>query len=171
MSDHLSAPRRLVLALLALCALPACGGQPTAEPASSEPLPTSEREPAPEESITPVVDTAPPDVACGDPIAVYEDGARAGDVCDEDLAARGLTILDLSGGFAPHIFKEAPELGEMGHQPYREAYLALADERWDALPPEIERETGLELFGIFPTFRVLRARLDDDENHRWKSVV
>jgi len=90
-------------------------------------------------------------------------------------AADGLVpvVVDLSDDWAPHAFAKAPELGEVGAQPYRETLLALADERpaetEDGEP--IEGERYLELFGIFPTFRVLRERLLDEDAHACHAAV
>lgn len=98
-------------------------------------------------------------------MAVMEAGREVGRVCPGELAERGLTRIDLRDGWAPPIFDEAPELGELGRQPYRATYLALADERFAALPEGVEGERFLELFGIVPTFRVVRARLSDADRH------
>ena len=76
-----------------------------------------------------------------------------------------LTIVNLGDDYAPGIFTPAPELGDLGTPPYRETYVALADERLDALPDDVEPERFLEVFGIFPTFRVLRERLSETERH------
>ncbi len=82
-----------------------------------------------------------------------------------------LTIVDLSDDYAPHIFAPAPEMGELGTPPYRSTYVMLADEQLDALPDDVEPERYLEVFGIFPTFRVLGERLGDEERHACHAAV
>lgn len=80
-------------------------------------------------------------------------------------------MIELDDRWAPAIFDEAPELGAAGAQPYRAIYVALADARDDELPADVEPERDLELFGIEPTFRVLRARLGDEARHRCHDAV
>jgi hypothetical protein len=106
-----------------------------------------------------------------EPVPVYVEGRVTERLCASDAEARGLTVIDLSGTYAPHVFDEAPELGEVGIPPYRATYLALADEDWEALPEDVEPEHYLELFGISPTFRVLAARLGDDERHACHAAI
>ena len=49
-------------------------------------------------------------------------------------------------------------------QSYRDDFIALADERFGTA--EVRRsEQYLELYGIFPTFRVIRERLAEEERH------
>jgi len=98
---------------------------------------------------------------CDRPVPVYENGRENGAVCADDAAAEHLTVVDLSNDWAPWVFD-----GHEG-QPavrYRPNYIRLADERatetGDAINPE---EQNLELYGVFPTFRVLRARSADQE--------
>ncbi len=95
-------------------------------------------------------------------LPLYEDGQRVGDACPRDLAADGLTALDLSDGWTPYIFSES-DLG--GRQPYRPIFTALADEQLRRVPEGYDEEQYLELFGIFPTFRVLLDRLGDEARH------
>ena len=110
-------------------------------------------------------------VTCGDRLPVYEGGSRQGEVCPADAAREGLTIVDLSDSWAPLIFSEDPGLGDAGVQPYRKAYVALADEQFEAIHEIRASEQYLELFGIFPTFRVLRERLDETERHECHDAV
>jgi hypothetical protein len=106
---------------------------------------------------------------CDQPVPVMDGGRVAGEVCPESAAARGLTIVDLSGEWTPLVFREDPAVES--RQPYRRAYLALADERLRELPRHVSREKYLELYGIFPTFRVLAARLEDAERHACHDAV
>jgi hypothetical protein len=104
-------------------------------------------------------------VTCGDRVPVFAEGVREGEVCPADAAREGLTVVDLSDGWAPFIFSEAPELGDAGSQPYRKAYIALADEQFEAINESRSTEQYLELYGIFPSFRVIRERLDESRRH------
>src|SRR5690349_12555345 len=107
-----------------------------------------------------------------EPVVAYRDG-RATRTCAADAERRGLTVVDLSDTWTPAIFAEAPEFGEAGRQPYRSTFLALADERYPRDPAfdQAREDRYLELYGIFPTFRVLRARVLDDERHRCHDAV
>jgi hypothetical protein len=180
-------PRRATRALgaslvLALAAF-ACGTPERApsrpRPASDDvvlatttprPLPVSEPEHAPAPDPEHAPDPEPAQSPC-DEIPVYAEGRLTERVCVRDLEARSLTLLDLGDAWAPHVFDEDPSLGEAGVPPYRAVYLALADERWDALPEDVEPEQYLELFGIAPTFRVLHARLADAERHACHQAI
>lgn len=102
-------------------------------------------------------ESAAPEVLCERPLPVYAEGAIAEHVCEAEARRRGLTVLDLADRWTPEVFSEDADLGAPGRQPYRSTYLSLADERLDELPRHA-RERYLELFGISPTFRVLRER-------------
>lgn len=149
--------------LLASCADHAAVS-PTREPT---------REPASEAAEAPSAPSELPDAApsCDAPVRVYEGGAEVDRVCPEAAAARGLTLLELGDDWAPRIFSEDPSMGPIGMQPYRATYLALADERWEGLPEEVEPERYLELFGIAPTFRVLALRVGDRERHACHAAI
>ena len=111
-----------------------------------------------------VVAEAPAAPTCDSPIPIYADGARAGEVCEEALADRGLTAIDLSDDWTASIFNEDPT-GTVPALPYRDVIIALANERFEDLPEDFEPERFLELFGIFPTLSVMRERLADDSRH------
>ncbi|MCB9600263.1 MAG: hypothetical protein H6724_12070 [Sandaracinus sp.] len=155
----------------------ACSDPPVPEAeASSRPgtptveTPDDEAAEAPRDDVP--SDAPPPrQAACADPLPLYADGARTGDVCESELGARGLTTIDLSDAWVPNLFVDDPALGEAGHQPYADIYRALADERFDDVPDEYESEPNLELFGIQPTFRVLLARLDDETRHACHDAI
>jgi hypothetical protein len=82
--------------------------------------------------------------------------------------AAGYTLVDLSDDWTPYIF--APQNGADG-QPlsnrYRRIFIGLAndqlDEDGEPLPPG--SKNYLELYGIFPSLTVLRARFLADEPH------
>jgi hypothetical protein len=108
--------------------------------------------------------------ACSDPVAAWDGGVRIGSICERDAAAFGYTILDLSDTWTPRIF--SPH-GATAPPPYRETFRRLADERlgdgpeWD----RAKEDRFLDLYGIFPTLRVMAARLSDDERHACHDAV
>ncbi|HVZ88702.1 MAG TPA: hypothetical protein VHG72_17145 [Polyangia bacterium] len=88
---------------------------------------------------------------------------------DADMAeAAGYTLVDLTDAWTPYIFDQ--QVGPDG-QPlpnrYRRIFVGLAndqlDEDGEPLPPG--SKNFLELYGIFPSLSVLRARFLTDEQH------
>lgn len=167
---------------IALLSIASCGGGEIAEESGAASTGFGAPRASAVASVAPVSELAPPvragavsaegDGACGPRIPVWSAGAPTDEpACARDLERRGLTAIALGDDFAPSIFDEAPELGRAGAQPYRAIYVALADEREDALPDDVEFERDLELFGVFPTFRVLAARLSDDARHACHEAV
>src|SRR5690606_19075262 len=56
-------------------------------------------------------------------VPVYVAGTRAGEICKEDAATEGLTVIDLSDKWTPGVFAESAD----GEAPeYRAKYLELA---------------------------------------------
>lgn len=110
---------------------------------------------------------------CEEEIPVYAAGRRSGQVCLRDAAGSGLTVVDLSDRRTPRLFSEDPALGAAGRQPYRDTFLRLAAERFGSGPEwDLARaDRYLELYGIFPTFAVLRQRLLDEDRHRCHDQV
>ncbi|HSZ83417.1 MAG TPA: hypothetical protein VLA14_14105, partial [Polyangia bacterium] len=82
--------------------------------------------------------------------------------------AAGYTIVDLSDDWTPYIF--APQAGPDG-QPllnrYRRIFIGLANDQLDedGEPLAPGEKNYLELYGIFPSMSVLRARFVADEQH------
>jgi len=140
---------------------------PSSSPASSDPGQETPSKDAPEDPAP----RPPKDPAAAADEPETEPGDHAADF--EGAAEPPRNVVDLSDRWAPFAFTEDPAAGEAGTQPYRETLLALADERdtttEDGEP--IEGERYLELFGIFPTFRVLRGRLLDDDAHACHAAV
>lgn len=101
---------------------------------------------------------------CASPVVAWQGGHRAGRMCPEEAAERGLTIVDLSDEWAPRTFAEDPS-HPRGQQPYRRTMLDLAAGRGG---PD---DRYLELFGISPAFALLEARLRDDARHRCHDEV
>lgn len=103
-------------------------------------------------------------------IPVWEDGRQTGFVTPALARERGLTVVDLGDAWAPGVFREDPSLGPAGHQPYRAELVRLQNEDTRRARRD-PTERYLELFGIFPTFDVLRARLADDERHACHEAI
>ena len=118
-----------------------------------------------------VVDAGAP-VTCDQRIPVYEGGEMREQLCPVEIAQRHFTVIDLSDGWTPFVFTEGTTpSGGQTRQPYRRIYQALADERLRDVPRTMTRERYLELFGIFPTLRVLSSRLTSDENHACHAAI
>jgi hypothetical protein len=113
----------------------------------------------------------PPRVTCAQQIPIYRDGSRQGEVCPAQASRQGLTVVDLSDNWAPFIFSESPELGEAGQQPYRQRYVALSNEQGIVSRNPLKGERYLELYGIFPSFRVVRQRLSEGQRHQCHDAV
>lgn len=110
--------------------------------------------------------TAP---SCADPVPVFEEGREVGRACPGTPEAEGLTVLDLSDDWAPWVMRAQEGHPDVG---YRRTFVALADERErDERGRAVGEEPYLELFGIFPTFRVLRDRAANDTEHRCSAAV
>lgn len=99
----------------------------------------------------------------GGTIPFWEGGRRVGMVTLEGARRRGLTVVDLGDDWTPGVFAEDESLGARGRQPYRERFLALANE--EVRERRDPAESYLELFGIFPTFQVLHRRISDEQRH------
>lgn len=101
-------------------------------------------------------------------VPVFDDGQAAAPVCAEQ-AGPALTIVDLADDWAPAPFSETAELP----QSYRATFVSLANEQigqgreWESA----RRDRYFELYGIFPSVSVIRARLLDAPRHRCHSAV
>jgi hypothetical protein len=104
--------------------------------------------------------------ACALQAEVFLDGRAGGPVCVEAAAEQGLFVVDLSDDWVPRVLAEPADASPELRQPYRQTYLALADERPADLPAHQRFERNLELYGILPTLRVLRARVLDGARNR-----
>jgi len=86
----------------------------------------------------------------------------------EAAEAAGYTLVDLSDDWTPYIFAErtGPD-GQPLQNRYRRIFVGLANDKLDEdgepLPPG--SKNYLELYGIFPSMSVLRARFVEDEQH------
>ena len=106
-----------------------------------------------------------------DPVPIWRDGRRAGDVCRAGAAARGLAVIELGDGWTPPVLAAGPDGTGPG---YRATYLALAQERFADAGPDsalAARDRYLELYGISPSLGVVRARLADEDRHRCHEAI
>jgi hypothetical protein len=81
--------------------------------------------------------------------AVLQAGDRAGEICVEDAASLGLTVVDLSDAWTPRIFTADAKTGSAPE--YREKYLELAS----------NPSADLGLHGIAPNLSILAGRVTD----------
>lgn len=156
------------VALVVGCASSA-GSRPVAEPTEAAEA-AAPRAARPEESEPPAQSEDEPQGS----IPVWADGQQRGMVTRGQAAARGLTVLDLGDDWTPVIFHEHPSLGAQGRQPYRAELIRLSNELQENGRPRRPRDVDgryLELYGIFPTFHVLRQRLADDERHECHDAI
>ena len=77
------------------------------------------------------------------------------------------TVIDLGDDWAPAIFSET----DARPQSYRSRLVALANERPDAADETARRDRYFELFGIFPSFSVIRDRLLDQRRHACHAAI
>ncbi|HEY8923526.1 MAG TPA: peptidoglycan-binding protein [Polyangia bacterium] len=103
-----------------------------------------------------------------DRVALYGGGRTVEQVCAE-APGEDVVVLELGDDWTPLMFSDTPDRPLA----YRSTFLALANER-------LESEAGLrtarrdryfELFGVFPTFGVIRRRLLDSERHACHAAI
>ncbi len=116
---------------------------------------------------------APPESQCSETLPVFADGRRAGQVCVDDVKQAGLTIIDLGDDWQPWLFAEDHVAGAKGKQPYLPIYHALASEKFGKGDKwqQIRDDRYFELYGIPPTFSILRERFNDDARHECHDAV
>jgi hypothetical protein len=83
----------------------------------------------------------------------------------EAIAAAGYTLIDLRDDWTPSIFAEerTPEGAPMPNR-YRRVFIGMANDRLDndGAPLPAGEKNYLELYGVFPSLSVLRARFVQD---------
>ncbi|HJK97098.1 MAG TPA: hypothetical protein RMF84_07735, partial [Polyangiaceae bacterium LLY-WYZ-14_1] len=118
---------------------------------------------------------AGPAMDCPERVPVWREGEEREALCPQEASRQGLTVLDLGDAWVPRLFRAAPELGPRGRSSYRDRYLVHAEERHPPGTPPWRRRRPppryLEVYGIFPTFRVLRGRLLDEERHTCHAAI
>ncbi len=135
------------------------------DPSSAWPLQDS----TPTEAPPTAIKADRPGVRCARPVDVLQDGNIVDTICPSEATARGLTVIDLGDDWLPLIFR-GPGGDPTG---YGKVYRALAQGRLDTLPKghRGHRDRYFELFGIFPTFTILRQRLLDDSRHACHDAI
>lgn len=158
------------LHLACLLSIPAiaCGGPPPkAETPADKALPPS-AEATPDASAPDVKDALQPrpDLPPEQRALLIVDGEERW-VDARAIEAAGYTIVDLSDSWTPRIFREehAPT-GEPLPNRYRRVFLGLANDQLDGDGVQLEpgKKNYLELYGIFPSLSVLRARFMTSES-------
>ncbi len=112
------------------------------------------------ESSSGVVAEAP-SVVLEAPVAFWKDGDSQGEVDAAKADQAGHLLLDLGEQWTPYILTEAISPDEPGQtSEYRSTYLALARGEFpdDRHGYRAEKDQYLELYGILPTFGLLRER-------------
>ena len=167
-------PLALVSLLLALLAgsPAACGRKRTSPTAPTPPEPSAPAVSAPAAHVEapapppkPDPDALPEANPPAERRAVQVVAGKERLVDAEQAVARGLTVVDLTDGWAPYIFQDGKAAdGAVLPNRYRAVFVGLANDRSDgdgqALPPGARNY--LELYGIPPSLSVLRTRFLED---------
>ena len=140
--------------------------EPAAAPA--EPAKKSSRPKSPEALLPPATTPLP---AARRAVQVWEGQER---LVDADFSAsKGLVVVDLTDDWAPMLFADGETTeGKPLINRYRQVFVGLANNKTDAdgQPLAPHEKNYLELFGIPPSFSVLRERFLNDEGHDCSEV-
>jgi hypothetical protein len=105
-----------------------------------------------------------------EPVLTFVDGAGGQKeerwISAEQALAAGQTLVDFSDEWTPYLFEEQrDEHGKLLPNRYRRVFIGLANDQLDGdgEPLEPGSKNYLELYGIFPSFSVLRERFLKDE--------
>ncbi len=113
----------------------------------------------------------PANVLAQPPIAFWN-GSVVQDAAPGSFSPGHFASIDLSDDVVPSVLRDEPKLGPAGIQLYGATYVALANERFEvAAEPRAREDRYLELFGIAPSFSVLRDRLLDDARHACHDAI
>jgi hypothetical protein len=143
------------LALLTGPTLPGCFADGNVGPLAVQSSPPAAPPPDPD-ALPPAPPDLPPDRRA---IQLVNGQERIVDVAQ--ARARGLSIVDLSDGWAPIIFADVTNAaGKLMPNRYRHTFIGLASDRTDAdgQPLRPGEKNYLELYGIPPAISVLHAR-------------
>jgi hypothetical protein len=116
--------------------------------------------PPPPRALTP---TEPPPKELLEPVDLWRNGQKSGQVDAQGPAALDHVFLDLGDGWTPVLFTDGTgPNGESFTHSYRPTYLALARGEFpaDVHGERAQKDKYLELYGIMPTLSVLEKRLD-----------
>jgi hypothetical protein len=127
----------------------------------------------PEPTPAPVPSAAPEPTHTDNQAFVIHDGKESW--TDAEAALRsGYTIIDFSDDWTPFIFAEQYAAdGTAMHNRYRRVFLGLANDTLDedGEPLPAGEKNHLELYGIPPSFGVLRARFLADEQQTCHATI
>jgi len=105
-----------------------------------------------------------------EPVLTLADGANGAKVERWIPAAQALadghTLIDFSDDWTPYLFEEQRDpAGQLLPNRYRRVFIGLANDQLDGDGEQLEpgSKNFLELYGIFPSFSVLRERFLQDE--------
>jgi hypothetical protein len=114
---------------------------------------------------------APAQGSCAEPVVIYADGQVAGQVCPEEAAAQGLTLIDLRDTWMPRAL--LGDATQTQANAYRETWekLALGDTEIGSHSREARHDRYFEAFGIPPAFTQVRDRLANETLHACHAAV
>lgn len=120
------------------------GGDADVEPPEAAPEPEPEPEPIDPEHL----------------VIAYRDGV-ASEMDDREVAAAGMTIVDLRDTWAPRVLRGTEELPSS----YEKTYVDLANERGDPVEDADPRTANyyLEVYGISPSLTTIKNRLEREQ--------
>ena len=103
------------------------------------------------------------EAAAGGGLMVVEGGRAVGQTTPDGARRDGLTVIDLSDEWLPHVFSEAPDKP----QPLRPYLMDLANGRMrrDSAYARAREDRYFEAFGVSPSLNLLRRRLADRRRH------
>jgi L,D-transpeptidase catalytic domain len=170
--NHMPRQRSVPLpwAAILVAALGGCPSPVTPGPQTPVPVPVPAPPgrpvpaPVPQPAAPPPEAAAAPEPPPGNRVLVMEGGNETW-TTPEQASAAGYTIVDLSDSWTPYLFAQhqGPS-GEVLPNRYRRVFVGLANDQLDddgqPLPPGARNY--LELYGIFPSLSVLRARFLED---------
>jgi hypothetical protein len=146
---------------LAGCPTPAPRPQPQVPPVRPAPPPApAPAAPPPQPPAAAQPEVLPP----GNRVLVMDNGKESW-LSPEQASAGGYTVIDLSDDWTPYLFGEhhGPD-GNVLPNRYRRVFVGLGNDQLDddgqPLPPG--GKNYLELYGVFPSLSVLRARFVED---------
>ncbi len=119
--------------------------------------------------------TPQPEAVAPSRLAVIVDGVIVDELSEDDVAERGLVAVDLSDEWVPRFLVEDRAVDARGEVPYATTYRTLAagqaPEDVDGTLRRAGTDRFYELWGIFPTPSLLRARLDEHDRHACHDAV
>lgn len=92
-------------------------------------------------------------------VMLFTGGRLEGQLDAAEARSRGLTLVDLADTWTPPPFDEAV--------PYRETLIELENDAF----AHAREDRGSELYGVFPSIGLLRARLADEPRHACHAAI